>query len=95
MNPIVMAAFTDELAYINGFEKDAGLGSMISGAAKGVGKMFKPKIKPPSGFKPSFKGHNKALNLGTTSNRGVVTKRTMQPGGLQQKKFVTGVEGWN
>ena len=43
MNPIMMAAFADELALINNFEKDAGLGSMLGGVAKGVGKLFKPQ----------------------------------------------------
>jgi hypothetical protein len=90
MNPVVMAAFADELSSIHGIEKDAFLGSL----AKGIGKMLRPKAAKP--FKPSFKGHSKSLGLGTKKTpTGVVTQRSMEPGGLQQQKFVTGVEGWN
>ena len=91
MNPTMMAAFADELSLIYDMEKDA---ISLGGIAKGIGKMFKPKAVKP--LKMSFKGHSKALGLGTKVNpQGVVTKRTMNPGGLQQQRFVTGVEGWN
>jgi len=102
MNPIMMAAFVDELAYINGFEKDAGLGSMVAGAAKGVGKLFKPKALKSSGFTPSFKGHGKtiqqAVSKGTGTNaRGVTQTAKWNPmtQNVKRQKFVTGVEGWN
>jgi hypothetical protein len=53
------------------------------------------KLKPKAPLKMSFKGHSKALGLGTTKTpAGVVTKRTMGPGGLKQTKHVTGVSGW-
>jgi len=54
------------------------------------------KVKPKVPLKMSFQGHKKALNLGTTKTpTGVVTKRTMGPGGLKQTRQVTGVQGWN
>jgi hypothetical protein len=43
MDPVMMSAFADELAMIHGMEKDAFLGKALAGAAKGIGKMFKPK----------------------------------------------------
>lgn len=59
MNPITMAAFADELALINGFEKDAGLGSFLGkflggkvAPAAGEALAKAPKIKPPS-IKPA------------------------------------------
>ena len=52
-----------------------------------------PKPKVP--FVPKFKGHSKALGLGTKkTTTGVVTQRTMGPGGLQQQRHVVGVPGW-
>lgn len=75
-----------------GMEKSS---AFYAGVQTAIEKRALFGLKPRVPLKMSFKGHSKALGLGTKVDpRGVVTKRTMGPGGLRQQRHVTGVPGW-